>query len=181
MLTNSSPGPRKSFVVVVVTKNQQNHSKLRCLLLVDASTAVAVRLSFPDRSPLPLVFIVLRALSSALSIPASICSLWFLFFPPDPVCPMRGKDVLTSRVFLSWIQFSSMSRGRSMSIPRFALQIQYPFFPRHPLRNATILCSIDPASCASVKHDSRPPGCQLPQGWHAYLVRGVVWCTWCRC
>jgi hypothetical protein len=60
-------------------KNLQNPSKLRCLVLVDASTAVDVRLSFPDRSPLSLV----RALSPPHhSVPASICSLFFLFFPP---------------------------------------------------------------------------------------------------
>ena len=44
VLTNSDPG--KSLVVVVVVvdeKNLQNHNTLRCLVLVDASTAVDVR------------------------------------------------------------------------------------------------------------------------------------------
>ena len=126
-----------------------------------------------------------RQLSAYLHAPDSRVDL--LVFvpipPPDLMYPMRGEDVLTSRVFLSVFalhpKISSMSRGCSMSIPRFPLQIQFVFFPRLPLRNSVLPTSFDRPRVlhAPMKHDSRPPGCQLPKGWHAYLVRAVVWCT----
>ena len=85
--------PRSAEVVRRRRKNQQNNSNLRCLVLVDASTAVDVRLSFPDRSPPTLVFYVDRALSHPRSIPASICLLVFLFSLPRSCVPdeKRGR------------------------------------------------------------------------------------------
>ena len=95
----------------------------------------------------------------------------------------RADESCLPLCFCSPPKISSMSRGCSMSIPRFPLQIQFVFFPRLPLRNSVLPTSFDRPRVlhASMKHDSRPPGCQLPKGWHAYLVRAVVWCTWCRC
>lgn len=125
-------------------------------------------------------------LPSQNSIPASICSLFLPILPPRSCVPNLGRGRADESS--SWIQFfchiagdASMLDARCQYLDSL-YKIQSSLFTRPPLRNAALLYSIDFASCAPpLNHDSRPPGCQLPQSWHANLVRGVVWCTWCRC